>query len=294
MCGGSVRRWTVDFAVVVLAGVLGMGGFTCEAVAQSVESAETDEPTAADMADKPSAPARPAGVRSVSFRMRPVGSLDVVGGGVIGGAAFQWAFEAPLLLEVQAEPLGFGVGNQPAVLALGGDLSVSYDSRLLRVGLGAGASGIATPRRAFGDDAPLTKHGFTAVQTVRIGARDGLHVEAHNSFISFDGGIEWGDIYASLQVPLYGLIEDVWVIGSGVHQRAGQSFGEIGARVLTSGDGGRGSTFLEGTVGWGGIWGSETVACSADEAFGDGDHGPCTAEVLYLGPMVGIGLERRF
>ncbi|MFB6371769.1 MAG: hypothetical protein ABEN55_01325 [Bradymonadaceae bacterium] len=278
------RRLAVVLTVEFSIGVAIMTGVPPADAGTSTETAKSSQV----------APPRQGGMRSVSMRMRPVVPLDVLGVGVMGEAAFEWVFEAPLLLEIQAEPLGFGVGRQPAVTALGGDVSLSYDTSLVRVGLGVGASGIATPRRAFGDDAPLSKFGGTAIQVVRIGARDGLHAKVHNSFITFDGSIEWGDIYGSIQVPLHALVDDLWVIGSGVHQRAGQSWGEIGVRVQTSGDGGPGSTFLEVTGGFGGIWGSETAACSSESSFGDGEHGPCTREVLYLGPMVGLGFEHRF
>jgi hypothetical protein len=257
--------------------------------ADDTEAAADDESAASRLA-----PDRVGNMRSVSVMLRPLVSLEAPGLAVAGDAAFEWAFGAPLLLEVQAEPVGFGIGDQPTVAIAAGDASLSYDSRLVRVGVGAGATRVGMPRRAYGESAPLIKSGLTVIQVVRIGARDGLHAKVHNNLLAFDGALRYGDTQGSIRVPTHAVVDDTWLVARGAHQRAGQAIGELGVRVRTSGDGGRGSTYLSFTVGGGGVWDSQTADCADADSFGDGEHGACTSEVLYSGPLVGVGLEQRF
>lgn len=240
------------------------------------------------------APPRVGGTGSMSLMIRPIIPLNVIGLGIAGDVSFKYTFESPLMLEVRGDPVGFGVGNQPAVGTLAGDISLTYDSKLFRVGLGVGASGIGSPRRAYGFDAPIQKSGFTVVQIARLGARDGLQFTAYNSLITFDEAFRWSDLKATGQVPLDRILENTWLIGRAAHQRAGQAYGELGLRVMTSGNGHAGTTYLQATLGGGGIWGSREVDCSASDRFDAETRETCTEPVDYAGPLVGFGLEQRF
>jgi hypothetical protein len=66
----------------------------------------------------------------------------------------------------------------------------------------------------------------------------------------------------------------------------GYGFFELGAKVLLSGNGTRGSVFLRGTVGYAVLYENLT---SAELAAGSFD----TTQIYYAGPLIGLGVEWR-
>jgi hypothetical protein len=92
-----------------------------------------------------------------------------------------------------------------------------------------------------------------------------------------------------LQIPTSGLLENTWLIARGGGHTAVQGLGEIGLRVLTSGNGTAGSTFLTVTVDGEGLWGNREVDnCQSDELRN------CLNSSSAFGPFAGFGFERRF
>jgi hypothetical protein len=228
------------------------------------------------------APPRLGGVWHASFMARPFVALDDLGGGVLTEGSVGYRFESDLHVEALLSPLGWGTGeDKTSTTPVAAFAKVSFDPRLFEVGLGIG--GETVHDTAFGTD---SGSGVAFIQQLRLGARDGLHLDTRSHAVLFHSRFAFSGFVGSGQIPVG---QRFWLLFTGGGGSAGYGFGEIGVRALVLGNGDRGSFFFTGSAGGAGVFENTSITCS-----GDGFTFPCPDPVLYAGPMLGVGGEWRF
>jgi len=187
-----------------------------------------------------------------------------------------YRFDVPVHLEALIMPLTFATGRQGGVAAGAGVLMASFDSKLFEVGLGLGAQSVNDP--AFDLEAGT---GTTLAQRLRIGAADGGNIEVFTYVTLFHSEFEFSDVQLHAQLPVG---DRSWLIANAGAGTLGSGFGELGLRVLLTGNGDAGSFLLSATIGGMHVFKS---------AFCEDEFRNCI-EVDYSGPLAGFGSEWRF
>ena len=173
-------------------------------------------------------------------------------------------------------PFAFATARAGATTALGAFISAAYDARLVEVGLGLGGQTVNDT-----DFAVEPGSGLLIAQQLRLGARDGAHLHFRSYVTLFHSKFEFSSLRVDGQIPLGGR---TWLRLAGGGGSIGISYGEVGLRVLTAGNGGPGSLFLTTLIGWAGMF--------LDCAF-QGVADDLCEPINYDGPMLGAGLEYR-
>jgi hypothetical protein len=231
-------------------------------------------PTAAPASRSSFAPPRVAGVWEFAFVARPFLVLDNVGAGLFIDGRVGYRFAAPLHIEALIAPFAVASARDGAATPFGGLISAAFDTRLFEVGLGLGVQTVNDPD--FGLDRGT---GTLVAQRLRIGALDGAHLEAISYVALFHSTFTFSSVRVEARIPVG---SRAWLHLAGGGGSLGLGYGELGLRVLTSGNGGPGSFFLTALVG--GIQVFED--CNAIDSAGCKD-------LNYFGPMVGAGGEWR-
>jgi hypothetical protein len=227
-------------------------------------------------------PPRPAGLWEVEFMARPFLALGELGGGFLLDASAGYRFESDLHVELAFRPFGWGTGEgKPSITPVTSFAKVSYDRDLFEVGLGFGLQTVNIT--GFGSKAGT---GTLFSQGARIGARDGLHFDARSDVVLFHSRFEFTGFVGSGQIPVG---QTSWLILEGGGGSSGYGYGEIGVRVLLTGNGDRGSVFFNGSVGGVAIIQEQELTCG-----GEGFTFTCFETTTYAGPMLGAGAEWRF
>jgi hypothetical protein len=228
------------------------------------------------------APPRLGGLWHAGFMARPFVALDDLGGGVLTEGSVGYRFESDLHVEALLSPLGWGTGeDKPSTTPVAAFAKLSFDPHLFEVGLGVG--GETVHDTAFGTD---SGSGVAFIQQLRLGARDGLHLDMRGHAVLFHSRFAFSGFVGSGQIPVG---QRWWLLFTGGGGSAGYGFGEIAVRALVLGNGDRGSFFFTGSAGGAGVFESKSITCT-----GDGFTFPCPESVLYAGPMLGVGGEWRF
>jgi hypothetical protein len=222
------------------------------------------------------APPRVRNVWEVAFVARPFLVLDNLGAGVFADLRAGYRPDYNVHYEALIVPAAFASAEQGVTTPAAAVLAASYDSRLFEVGLGIG--GQTVHDTAF-DLQPGT--GLTALQRVRLGARDGLHLEGLFYMALFHSEFEFSSVRVQGQIPMS---SGTWLLATGGGGTLGIGHGELGLRMLLDGNGDRGSFFLSTTIGFVHLF--ETPSCLDPFA-------PCEETIDYSGPMVGVGGEWR-
>jgi hypothetical protein len=225
---------------------------------------------------------RLGGLWEVGFMVRPFLALGELGGGALIDASVGYRFLGPLHLVAAFEPLAYATGkDKDAMSPVSAFIKASYDLSLFEVGFGVGVETVFdTP---FGTE-PGT--GTLFVQQARIGAADGLHLDAVNHVVLFHSEFEFSGFVGRAQIPVG---HASWILMRGGGGSAGYGFGELGVRVLLAGNGDRGSVYFSGTFGGAGVFKQTVETCGTSDFIWD-----CPQTVSYVGPMVGAGAEFRF
>jgi hypothetical protein len=223
------------------------------------------------------APPRVSDVWEVGFLARPFLVLDNLGAGVFADIRAGYRTDYNVHYEALILPVAFASAEQGSTTPAAAILAASYDSRLFEVGLGIGGQSVHDT--AF-DIQPGS--GLTALQRVRLGARDGLHVEGLFYVALFHSEFEFSSVRVQGQVPMS---RGTWLLATGGGGSLGLGHGELGLRMLLDGNGDRGSFFLTTTIGFVHVF--ETPRCL--DPFGLCDE----EDIDYSGPMVGVGGEWR-
>ena len=260
-------------------------------------------PTERKLTNKRLTPPRVPGIIEVEFNLRPFLALGTFGFGMVSDGSVGYRTDNGLHLLALLEPIGLGFADEGNIVAMAASAVAAYDTQLFEVGLGLGLSAVndsIEDNRGLGDlaeDGELdvefdrVRSGLSIVQTIRLGALDGLHLKAHNAFLFFKDEFHYGGTNATFQIPVS---ERSWLILRGGGGIAGYGYGEIGLRVLLTGNGDHGSLFLTPRLGGAGLFGEIEDDSPADECF-DGfiDNGRCVRDISYAGPMIGLGVEWR-
>ncbi|HKU37216.1 MAG TPA: hypothetical protein VJR89_03695, partial [Polyangiales bacterium] len=245
-------------------------------VGERVEIGTYGHPTREAVSARTFTPPRLGGVWHAGFMVRPFLVVDNFG----FGAAFELRagrrFDIPFHLEAVVQPFAVGTGREGAVVSGSGALLASFDSKLFEVGLGVGMQSVNMP--AF--DLPAGT-GTTLAQRLRIGSVDGGNLELISYVVLFHQEFEFSSLYFHGQLPVG---ERSWLVLNASGGSVGMGFGELGLKVMLTGNGDIGSFLLTASIG--------AVNVFKDE-FCEAESSNCST-VDYWGPMAGFGSEWRF
>ncbi|MDH5672137.1 MAG: hypothetical protein OEZ06_08310 [Myxococcales bacterium] len=220
-------------------------------------------------------PHRAAGIWELAALVRPFLIMDELGGGVLLDARAGFRSEDSYHIEAAIQPLALATAGDGGSAPMAAIITGGYDVHMFEVGLGLGGQTVHDVR--LGSE---PGSGTSIIQRLRVGARDGLHLEAWNHVTLFRSEFDWSAIRISGQLPIS---RGTWLRMTGSGGTLGVGFGEIGVRTLLRGNGGPDTLFLEATIGGVHVF-EDPPRCQ------DFD---CPAGLDYAGPMVGLGAEWR-
>lgn len=140
-------------------------------------------------------------------------------------------------------------------------------------------------------------HGaFALSQVARLGSRDALHFSLRNLLLLHDpddgaAGFIYGGTTAKLVAPV-GTRTDLFAEGGGGVM--GYWFVGVGTGAWIVGNGSPGSFYLSVSAGAAGVRGSKEVTTTVDDFNGAPYTSTYDEDVAVEGPMVSVGLTRRF
>jgi hypothetical protein len=220
------------------------------------------------------APPRAGGVWEVAFLARPFIVLENLGVGGFVDARVGYHMRAPVHFEASIAPLAFATARGGATVPVAAILSASYDSPLFEIGLGFGGQTVNAPDFSLDPGS-----GTTIAQRLRLGARDGAHIDALSYVTLFHSQFNFSTLRLQAQIPVG---SRSWLLAAGGGGSLGLGYGELGLRVLVSGNGGPDSFFLTTVIGGVNVF----KGCVFNNI------GDCRA-IDYVGPMLGVGGEWR-
>lgn len=243
--------------------------------------------TNASLTESRLAPPRLGGLLTAEVMVRPFLALGTLGIGSVNQAAVSYQFEMPFTIEANLDPIGVGAAEDVRVLTGLATVTPTYDTDYFQIGLGVGASRvIRTTSRALPALESAPRAAFALSQVARLGARDGLSLRVHNSFVLYEDEFVYGSTSAAVQTPL-GSSSRLWLLARGGAGVSGYGFGELALRLRARGNGDRGSLFMTPAIGFAVLSGEQIEECD------DGSGRSCVTEATYAGPMVGFGMEWR-
>jgi hypothetical protein len=242
------------------------------------------------------APPRDGGTWELSALAGAFVNLGPSSGGLTAWLDAVYRFEAPIVVRLELAPLGFGFGNSVMTQTTGvgngnpggsiavGSLQalVGVDTQFLELAVGGGASTLGDTQANTANGAPSTG-GASVVAAARFGAHDGLAFNFEGVVVGANSAFRLATVVTSLQIPLS---RTVMLIARGGGGNMGVLYGDLGARVVVAGEGGRGTVALTGFFGGAGI---DFQGCNS--AF-SGVAITCPYASLG-GPSVGGGIEWR-
>jgi hypothetical protein len=210
------------------------------------------------------------------------------------------------------QPLGIGTSADGRVVSIAALVEAGYDGKAFSVGLGAGAAWVngniddmlgatSMDSGSSGTSTTVTKqdtHGAFAVsQVARLGARDGLRLQLRNVLLlhresdSKQRGFIYGGTSGKMTIPTGRAADFFFEGGGGV---MGYWFFGVGVGTWILGNGSPGSLHLSVSAGGAGIYSSRRVTSTF--TYSDGQSWTSTSDDNFgvAGPMVSIGLTRRF
>lgn len=168
--------------------------------------------------------------------------------GLLADGSVGFRAEVPFFLRLEFDPVGYAFAEDGDFGQFHGYVMLGYDHQWFEMGIGLGAM------HARIDDFPRRADGMslTLVNSVRLGARDGMYLHVASSFVMISGSPEYGSTTVRMQMPLR---PGKWLIMRGGGGGAvGAGFGELGLRILTRGDLGSGSLFITPAIGGLGVF----------------------------------------
>jgi hypothetical protein len=271
------RVYAVGYVVRSMVGRARVAVGTNEAVPDGAQAHLANAPLSASIF----APPRADGVWELGFLARPFLVLDDFGAGIVLDAHAGYHFRAPLYVEASFAPLALGTARAGAVGAVGGFVSGAFDSHLFEVGLGLGAQTVNDPDFALDPGS-----GLLLAQRLRLGARDGAHLKFLSYVTLFHSSFQFSSLRVEAQIPVG---TRSWLRFAGGGGTVGIAFGEVGLRVLMSGNGRAGSFFLTTTIGWTNLF----RGCNDVPVTITGAAANSCVSAEYEGPMLGAGGEFR-
>jgi len=294
-------------------GVVDVPGRRAVAALQPGDALAGGPPTVVEPA-RPSmmAPPRIGGLWELSAEAGAFVNLGPSSGGVVGWASAVYRFDLPIVVRLELAPMAFGAGNgittvssEPASgstivtgeppsnvasrpssgsIAVGAvQALVGVDTQFVEVAIGGGAATLSNPSGA----GSVATGGSSIATEARFGAHDGFAITLESIVVSANGQFSLASFVTTVQVPL---TPTVMLVARGGGGNVGVLFGDLGARVLLAGDGGRGTVALTGFFGGEGI---DFQGCSSDSGTSGGGAAASCPYASLGGPSVGGGIEWR-
>jgi hypothetical protein len=310
--GGFEGEEQVDLAVVVAVkpdrALAELGRSTVVSSSDSARKSKGNEETRFNF------PPRVPGVGEASVVLRPLINVGKpLGAGLLANLeATYWG--GSYFASVRVDPLGFGVTSEGSIVSTAALVSGGYDGQAFSVGLGLGVTWSNGDLDQFLDDSSEgayldddgsvtvtedqdTHAAFTLAQVARLGARDGLHFWIQNLLLlyedEYDGedGFIYGGTSAELVIPT-GRRANFFVEGGG--GLMGYWFVGAGVSTWIYGNGSPGSWRLSVSAGAAGLSGSREVTETYSDGIGEPVVTTYDETVDVVGPMVSLGIARRF
>jgi hypothetical protein len=200
---------------------------------------------------------------SFSLGVRPWLGLEGADSGMLIDGSLGVRMGKLMRMSVVLQPLSPALGNTAGALEVYAAPSFVFD--IAEIGLGIGASSVDTTANRLQD------LGLLVTPHVRIGAEDGLNFRVRTGAVVRNGIGRLSSFRIDGQIPLaYGTS---LLLGGG-GGASGYQYGEIGVEMLLTGNGGRGSWFVQTLIGGGG---TNSVASG-----------------ISSGPYVGLNVEGRY
>jgi hypothetical protein len=259
-------------------------------------------------------PPREAHVGEAAIVLRPLLNAGrPLGGGVLAELELGWWGQS-YFTGLRVQPLGLGRTDDGSIVTTAALLEAGYDGRAFAVGAGGGVSWVNgnlddmldtfSSYRGSNDagesaeqSRQTTSAAFTVSQVVRLGARDGLNLQLYNLLLlhrdteTEERGFIYGGTSGRINIPLAGR-SDLLVEGGG--GLMGYWFAGVGAATWLVGNGAPGSWRLSVSAGAAGISGNREVTESFVDFEGETYRYTYDRSVSIAGPMVSLGVTRRF
>lgn len=226
------------------------------------------------------APPRAAGIWEIGFLARPFLILEDLGVGAMLDAYVGYRSRANYYISAAIAPLALGVARAGGVGAVGAFVSAAFDTRLFELGLGVGGQTVNEPGFALDPGS-----GLLLTEQLRVGARDGAHLRFLSYVALFHSNFQFSSLRIEAQIPLGAR---TWLRLAGGGGTLGFGFGEIGLRLLMSGNGGPGSFFFTTVAGWAHLFRDCNAVLQAA-----GTEATSCNPASHTGPMLGAGGEFR-
>lgn len=209
---------------------------------------------------------------------RPMLSLGAFGGGAL--AELEAGYRTQHFhVGARSGPIGVAGASEAATVSTwGAHVYGAYDSWAFSAGLGVGAQSVNDTNGRSDKGA-----GLSLTQLLRLGAVDGLHLTSRTHAVVFRSETQFAGLEMQGQISVS---REAWLILRGGGNDSGYGYGEVAIRNLLDGNGGRGSFFLEVSIGGAAIF-QDYCATGAD-AFSF----ECSTESVG-GPLIGLGGEWR-
>ena len=258
-------------------------------VLEDVKVGDKVQVTRAKLTASRFAPGRTPAQWLITAGLRPFLPLARVSIGAAANLALTYLPELPVFITAELDPLAGRIGKGPDSGSAAASVTLGYEQRLVSIGLGVGAASYR--RYLLNDDDDWADRGylgravprFTFGQQLRVGARDGVHLQLASAFALV--GESWR--LASLRVTgQFRLRTGLWV---SPRLLAAPQMGlfslEAGLRVLVRGNGGVGSVFVRPAVGATGTYDARENEDLRQTAAG--------LQTMLFGPMIGVDVEFR-
>lgn len=212
--------------------------------------------------------------------VRPFLPIDNLAFAMQGDLAATYLPAMDAYAKVELKPLGLFLGSDNTAGYAGAYASAGYDQTYFSLGLGVGmlySQRLLEDYDSYYDESPARTEGqtlFSVLQSVRLGARDGLHFSVSTALAIQDDRWTFGWIECQGQLPV-GSRSWVVVHGSGSPE-PGYFYTEFGFRRMVRGNGGPGSLFLRPSAGVAGM-----------------ENNKALYDSLSMGPMIALHVEGR-
>lgn len=239
-----------------------------ESVPEGAQAALVSAPSPSASARNPP---RIGGVWEISGDARVFAVSSAVGAGFLGGGYVGYRGERPFFVRVRVDPSGFTVHrtdpSQPirSATSLGAMVLAGFDQRYFGFGAGFGVTRAIPLHGEFCTGSTSTRSceqrtehahaGFSFGLHARIGTYDGLSISVDTAFTTVRQKSELSLLDVRALIPATDRLAILFRGGSGFHV-SGANWVDLGARMLTRGDGGRGSIYVAPYLGWARLTGS--------------------------------------
>jgi hypothetical protein len=274
-----------------------------------VVEAPSPEPPPVAAQVKPSilAPPRRGGLWELSAEAGAFVNLGPTSGGAVAWASAVYRFDVPVVVRFELAPIGFGVGNGISTTtssAPSTGFGIPGENAPSRPGPGSGSIAVGALQALVGIDTQFVEMaigggaatldnmsntgtstgGASVVAEARFGAHDGLALTLESIVVGANGQFQLASFVTAIQVPIS---SSVMLVARGGGGNVGILYGDLGARVVLTGDGGKDTVAVTGFFGGEGL---DFTGCPSVSGSGAAETCPYAS---LGGPAIGGGIEWR-